>query len=129
MPPDVFARVRARLIKEGWKKGLGGSEALCLLLTVGYFGFAGWLLLGGFGAPARLFAVFFVLQGLFMGFVAATRRYRMPNADERAIQRAFLAEHCCPTCAFSLDSLGTDAGGAVTCPECGSSWAIQTQAS
>jgi hypothetical protein len=126
LPTDVFTRIRKRLLRGGWNKGLGPPEAVSATLLVVFGGYALHLLTGGLGPAVRIPAIFLILVALVQGLVALTRRFRMPRADEREIQRAFLAEHRCPTCAFPLESLAPDSQGVVTCPECGSSWGVAT---
>jgi WD40 repeat protein/membrane protease YdiL (CAAX protease family) len=107
-----------------------------------------WLSGGAFGAEASLVAVLLCLLVGGLMLVLAVRRgqvvppfWKRPrpgpptplaptgsltdNAVSQATPKQSQAVLCCPTCHHPI-RLGTDAAGSVACPECGSSFRLQT---
>jgi hypothetical protein len=116
----AFSRIRERLIAAGFKKGLGPPTMVSLLLVSFFFGASVWLF--WYSRSPRYLPVMFAGSGLLQVFVAATRRYRIPLADEQALMQTFLNEELCPACAFSLANSPTAKSGSIICTECGAHW-------
>ncbi len=121
IPNRVFFDIRARVISSGFASGLGPpvSVLLVVMACLVFVAIKHWI---GFGADALVF----VLLGLTLlaGFVAGTRRYRMPGVPEDILAAAILREWLCPVCAFKLTRIPENQDGRVVCPECGMHWVM-----
>lgn len=79
----------------------------------------------GLGIQIMLAPLYLIGFGLPMGYFASARMWRS-TAHARD---AMLEYDLCPHCAHGLGGIPPEADGCTVCPECGSAWRIDTQAS
>ena len=124
LPPEVFARVRTRLLSVT-RLGMGARPLFLCTIVVFYAAFLCWIMSMARAPKIIAWQCLFMI-GLF-SWSAATYRFRIPKVHRETIAGALLAEHRCASCAYDLSTTSRDSRSRVQCPECGAVWVIPTR--